>query len=121
MAPVSLFTRGAEWVVTPSAKAVITNASVFPEDGHDAVSAAAGEFPGSHFGDESDASPSASTPPTVTLSLSVYWTVMVLVMVLVREHHRRTEGLILRRIKTFCLAGTMIFSLMLTRRIAKVR
>lgn len=56
----------------------------------------------------------------LSLSLSVYWTVMALTVILMREYHRRTEGIFLRRIKTFCFAGTAIFSLMYTRKIAKV-
>lgn len=67
--------------------------------------------PGGSFG---------SSTVQLPLSLSVYWTVMALTAVLMGEYHRRTEGIFLRRIKTFCFAGTAIFSLMYTRKIAKV-
>ncbi|CAM9520589.1 unnamed protein product, partial [Hapterophycus canaliculatus] len=55
----------------------------------------------------------------IHLSLSVYWTVMLLVVVFLVEHQRRTEGLILRRIKTFCLAGTVIGMLKMTRKLTQ--
>ena len=54
------------------------------------------------------------------MSVSVYWAVMVTAAMLLRERHRRTEGLVLRRIKTFCLAGTAIFALKMTRKMTKV-
>lgn len=62
----------------------------------------------------------SSAPGKLRLSLPSYWTVMVLVVVFLREHLRRTEGLVLRRIKTFCLAGTAIFTLKMTRKLTKV-
>lgn len=57
-----------------------------------------------------------TTPRTLTLSLSTYWTVLVVVLAFVWEHLRRTEGLVLRRVKTFCLAGTAIFALKMTKK-----
>lgn len=69
----------------------------------------------------SSASPDPPPAPIkMNLSLSVYWTVMVLVVVCLSEHQRRTEGLVLRRIKTFCLAGTVIGALKMTRKLTQV-
>lgn len=45
---------------------------------------------------------------------------MALIVVFLREHTRRTKGLILRRVKTFCLAGTAIFALKMTKRLTQV-
>lgn len=70
--------------------------------------------------DDGQPGPFESSTVQLPLHLSVYWTVMALTVVLMREYHRRTEGIFLRRIKTFCFAGTAIFSLMYTRKIAKV-
>lgn len=52
--------------------------------------------------------------------LAVYWAFMVLVVVCLREHQRRTEGVFLRRVKTFCLAGTFIFVLKMTQKLTQV-
>lgn len=55
------------------------------------------------------------------LSLPLYWTVMALVVAYLRAHARRREGLIFRRVKTFCLAGTAIFALKMTKKLTQVR
>ncbi|CAM9245435.1 unnamed protein product [Scytosiphon promiscuus] len=62
---------------------------------------------------------SSPAPIKLNLSLSVYWTVMLVVVICLSEHQRRTEGLILRRIKTFCLAGTVIGTLKMTRKLTQ--
>lgn len=61
------------------------------------------------------------TARTLRLSLSVYWVVMTLAVLSILEHQRRTEGLLLRRIKTFCLAGFVILTLKMTRKQTRVR
>lgn len=64
-----------------------------------------------------------SAPPNgkLHLSLSLYWAVMALVVLCLMVHQRRSEGLILRRVKTFCLAGTAIFALKMTKTLTQVR
>ena len=54
------------------------------------------------------------------LYLPVYWMIMALVVLFLKEHQRRTDGLILRRVKTFCLAGTAVFALKMTKRLTQV-
>lgn len=74
-----------------------------------------GEDEGNGAGTQGAAGEGASPWHTVKLSLSVYWMVMVVAVFGIREHLRRTEGLFLRRMKTFCLAGFVIFALKMTR------
>ncbi|CAM9980398.1 unnamed protein product [Pylaiella littoralis] len=64
-----------------------------------------------------DGAPAATTRNLkLRVSPAVYWAIMALVVVCLREHHRRTRGVLLRRVKTFCLAGTFIFVLKMTQK-----
>lgn len=73
--------------------------------------------------EEEDEDKPAASPGSrgLRLSLPLYWTVMALVVAYLRAHARRTKGLVLRRVKTFCLAGTAIFALKMTKKLTQVR
>lgn len=75
-----------------------------------------------HKDEDKDKDKPAASPGKggLRLSLSLYWTAMALIFACLRAYARRRKGLILRWIKTLCLAGTAIFALKMTKKLTQV-
>lgn len=54
------------------------------------------------------------------LEVSLYWVCFIILTIIPLEHQRRTNGLLIRRFKTFCLAGFALLIFKMTSIFTKV-